>query len=410
MTNQVDVVVIGAGLAGLNAALTLTKAGKQVMVLEAADAVGGRVRTDEVDGLLLDRGFQILNPAYPELVRLGILHELDLRPFAPGVMVNTEKGTSRLGDPLRLPSWAIASLVADVASFEEKVKFVAACAKVWKRSDLENPVARTGSVEDSLLADDVPLGIYSRLLKPFLTGVFLAHPSEVAAGYGDFVLRSFFKGIPSVPSRGMGHLPRAIAERLPANCVRLNTRVHSVNGRRVETDAGAFEARQVIVAVDPEKASEWFPAAQVGPTRSCTTWYHVTDSSPTTEKAILIDGTNSGPVINSVALSQVAPSYASRGRTLISSTTLGEASGSDAESLVRSQLATMWRTSTRDWELVRTDVVHAALPLLAVGSPMQKSMAVADGVWLAGDHRETPSQQGALKSGRLAAEAALRHL
>lgn len=275
---------------------------------------------------------------------------------------------------------------------------------------LGQPSERAGSVADALRADGVQPDVYSRVLRPFLTGVFLDDPEHVAAGFGDFVLRSFMQGTPAVPSRGMGALPRAIEMRLASGTVRLNTRVSAIRAGEVETDSGSVYARVIIVAVDPRQASAWLPGMNVPDTRSCTTWYHVTSAAPSEDRAILVDGLARGPVVNSVAISKVAPSYASRGRTLIATTTLGTDSSSERESDVRRQLTQMWNASTLDWELVRAEVVEQALPAMRPNDPMFKSIEAGDGILLAGDHRDTPSQQGALVSGRRAAEAAVRAL
>lgn len=408
MSETVDVVVVGAGLAGLNAALTLQSAGKEVVVLESSDGVGGRMRTDEVDGLLLDRGFQILNPAYPELVRLGVVDELDLRTFDAGVMVALERGIERLGDPLRQPKWIASTVMASIGDLKSKAMLLRAIARVWLSGSMAQPSPRAGSVEAALQRDGVPREAYERVLRPFLTGVFLDDPSNVAAGLGDFVLRSFLQGRPAVPSRGMGALPRALALRLTPDSVRLRTRVRSVAAGSVETEDGRFRADQIIVAVDPAQARAWFPAMDVPDTRSCTTWYHATTTSPTDTRAILVDGLGRGPVLNSVAISNVAPTYASKGRTLMSSTTLGTDASAERELQIRRQLALMWGVDTSDWALVRADVIEQALPALGVNAPLWKSIDVGDGIWLAGDHRDTPSQQGALLSGRRAAQAAIR--
>lgn len=410
MAAHVDVLVIGAGLAGLNAALTAHHAGKQVLVLEAADAVGGRVRTDEVDGLLLDRGFQILNPAYPELQRLGVLEELDLRPFDAGVMISLEQGIRRVGDPRRRPQWLLSGITAEIGDLKSKARMIAALGRIWMGGSLDQPAARQGSVADALRLDGVSPDLYERAMRPFLTGVFLDDPANVAAGFGDFVLRSMLQGTPAVPARGMGALPRALALRLPSDAIRTGVRVHSVAKGRVGTDAGEFTAAQIIVAVDPVTARAWFPGMSVPDTRSCTTWYHVTEDAPTQDRAILVDGLRRGPVLNSVAISKVAPGYASRGRTLVASTTLGCMGDADDERAVREHLALMWGANTSAWELVRADVVEHALPALAVGEPMFRGIVIEEGLFLAGDHRDTPSQQGALLSGRRAAEAAVRAL
>lgn len=410
MSESADVVIVGAGLAGLHAALVLERAGKQAIVLEAADRVGGRMVTDTVDDLLLDRGFQILNPAYPELQQLGLLEELDLRSFDAGVMVALEQGIARLGDPLRKPQWLLSSVTAPVGDVATRAKLALAIGRIWLDGSLAQVSPRAGSVRDVLISAGVTTELYERILRPFLTGVFLVDPAEVAAGYGDFVLRSFVQGTPAVPSRGMGALPRAMSMRLNADTVRLNSPVHGVRSGIVETDHGSLHARQIIVAVDPVTASAWFPHMDVPRTVACTTWYHVTDSSPTSDRAILVDGLRRGPVVNSVAISKVAPSYASRGRTLMSSTTLGSADDADTAARVRTQLGQMWGVSTDQWTLVKPVVVHRALPVIGPTDPLFRSITVADGVLLAGDHRDTPSQQGALVSGRRAAQSALKAL
>ena len=410
MSEHVEVLVIGAGLAGLNAALVLHAAGKQVLVLEGSEAIGGRVRTDEVDGLQLDRGFQILNPAYPEVQRLGIIDELDLRPFDAGIMVALEQGIARLGDPRRLPQWLLSGITAEIGDVKAKARLVAALGKAWLRGSLDYPTARAGSVADALMLDGVGAHVYERALKPFLTGVFLDDPANVSAGYGDFVLRSFIEGTPAVPARGMGAIPRAMALRLPQDAIRTGVRVQSVTEGRAETDAGVVTADRIIVAVDPVQAAAWFAGMDVAPTRSCTTWYHVSETSPTAERAILVDGLARGPIVNSVAISKVAPGYASRGRTLVSSTALGRLGSSEDEAVARRHLAAMWGTSTATWQCVRTDVIEHALPSIGVNAPMSKAIQAGPGVWLAGDHRDTPSQQGALLSGRRCAEVVIATL
>ena len=408
MAQHVDVLVIGAGLAGLNAALAVHAGGREVLVLEASDVVGGRVRTDEVDGLQLDRGFQILNPAYPELQRLNVLEELDLRAFEAGIMVALEEGISRIGDPRRRPQWLLSSITSEIGDLRAKARMIATLGRIWLQGSLDHPAARPGSVADALQLDGIHGHVYERALRPFLTGVFLDDPANVAAGFGDFVLRALVEGVPAVPARGMGALPRALALRLPA--IETGVRVEEVSQGRVRTDAGDYTADAIIVAVDPATAQSWFPRMDVPDTVGCTTWYHVTSESPTEDRAILVDGLRRGPVLNSVAISKVAPGYASRGRTLMASTVLGIADSLADEEAVRAHLATMWSVDTASWEAVRADVIPNALPQIGVGQPMFRSIVVDDGIWMAGDHRDTPSQQGALLSGRRTGEAVLRAL
>ena len=105
-----DVVVVGAGLAGLRCARALTDAGRHVVVLEAAGHVGGRVTSEDVDGYVVDRGFQLLNPAYPAVKRWVDVDALALGTFQAGVLVRTDTALKVLADPRRAPQLAWASL------------------------------------------------------------------------------------------------------------------------------------------------------------------------------------------------------------------------------------------------------------------------------------------------------------
>lgn len=402
-----DVIVIGAGLAGLNAAHTLSAAGRDVVVLERDERVGGRTRTDVIDGLQLDHGFQLVNPAYPELQRLGILHELDLRPFAPGMLLSDAQGITAVGDPRRVPGWLASTATARIGTLAEKVQLAAALVRLLGTGSLTHPVSRPGSVADALIGAGVPEVAYRKLLRPFLTGVFLDDPAHVPAGYGDFVLRSFFDGAPSLPARGIEALPRALALRLPADVVRTGVTVQGITAGGVDTDHGPFEAPHIIVAVDAPAVAALLPGVGMPETLACTTWYHVMTQAPTDRPAILVDAEARGPVVNSAPVSLVAPGYATGGRTLLASTTLGADNGAEVEAAVRTHLSAMWHSNVSEWQLVRAHVVHHALPSLTVGGELHREHKVADGIWLAGDHRETPSQQGALLSGRRAAQAVL---
>lgn len=407
MTSQSEYLVIGAGLAGLNAALTLHAAGKSVTVLEADSKVGGRVQTDTVDGFLLDRGFQILNPGYPELQALDVLHELDLREFTAGIELISENGRTRLADPRKKPAWLLDAIFHSYATPTDKLATMLALAKILQRGMRGKIEPSLESVETDLAELGIPDSVYQRILKPFLTGVFLADPARVSASYGDFVLRSFINATPAVPARGMGTLPQVLADRLPQSALRLNTKVESIQSGRVFTDQGEFNSTKVILAVDVNQVQSWFPNLPSIQTVGCTTWYHAVPYQITDRKAILIDADARGPILNSVAISAVAPGYASRGRSLISTTTLGDATREQAD-LVKKQLRQLWGESAADWELIKPYEIPAALPLLKPGSALSSPVKLGNGIFVAGDHRDTPSQQGALLSGRRAALAALK--
>lgn len=405
---RADVVVVGAGLAGLAAASDLAAADLDVLVLEAADEVGGRVRTDEVDGLLLDRGFQLLNPAYPALRRGVDLEALDLQAFGAGVVVARGGRRSVLADPRRSPA-SLVSTLAGPGSLREKAAFAA-----WAlHAALADPRRLTTDRDEPLSATLNRRGITGRLrrsvVEPFLAGVLGEDGQESSRRFVELVVRTFVRGTPSLPARGMGQLPKQLATRLPADGLRLGIRATAVTGRSVSTDAGGVTADAVVLATDPRAASQLAGLPGV-PTRDLTTYYHLADQSPAAARMLHLDGDRRGPLVNTAVVSDVAPAYAGGHGALIASTVLGLRAEPAVEQAVRAQLRLVYGADPRPWQLVATYAVAGALPAMLPPLTVRRDVDLGDGLFVAGDHRDTASIQGAMVSGRRAAAAVLARL
>lgn len=377
------VVVIGAGLTGINAALTLQDAGQEVIVLESSDRAGGRVATDVLDGFLLDRGFQLINSNYPELKKLNAINQIEFIEAPRAVSISIEGKENFLGDPRKHLSSAFSN---STGSLREKLGLLTYLTKSPKSGV-------------SVASQLKPLGrTYDRVLRPFLTGVFLCDPSEVEASVGKELISSFVTGKPGLPANGAGALAAHLASRL--RDIRLETRVEGIKENYLKTSRGKINFDSLIVATDAHTAAQLLDIDEVPPMVGCTTWYHVPDSSPTDNPYLLLDGLQAGPVVNSIVISNMMANYAPIGRSLVSTTTIQRAS----ESEVRRHLSAMWGTSTKDWELLAKYEIPAALPLARVGKRLANNVRISPRIFLAGDWRESPSQNGALKSGRRAAE------
>ena len=371
------VAVIGAGLAGLSATLTLQEAGREVVIYEGSDRVGGRVATDYIDGFTLDRGFQLINSKYPELLRLGVVEELDFI-FAPRT-IDVCIGEKRiaLGDPRSNP---FASLNPATGSLLQKLGLIAY-------------LLRTADAEKSVEEELSHLGnLYSRVLKPFLSGVFLTSPASVNAVIGKGLITSFISGKPGLPRKGVGALPAALA-----------TRVHKIELNHHIDALSQFGNQQVIVATDLTTAAQLLDIVNVPKLASSTTWYYEVPQELTASARLLIDGEHRGPVVNSVVLSNLISSYAPDGKSLLASTTLDFTS----ESEVRRHLALMWGAHTGGWSLIAKYDIPKSLPIFAIGNQSAASSQVSENVYVAGDYRTAPSQNGALLAGRLAAQELL---
>ena len=371
------VAIIGAGLAGLSAAITLQDAGCDVEIFESSDRVGGRVATDVIDGYRLDRGFQLINARYPELLRLNVISELDFTYASRSIDISLDEHIVSLGDPRTNPFSVFNSATGSIFT---KLNFM---------SYLFSSSVSGKSAEDELNRFGT---LYRRVLKPFLSGVFLTSPANVDAVTGKEIVRSFISGKPGLPALGAGELAHALARRVKT--IHLNSRIDSL--AQVQADA-------VIVTTDLTTAAQLLDIPNVPKLATSTTWYHEVPFEMTQSNRLLIDGQARGPVINSIAISNMVPTYAPLGKTLLSSTTIEFAS----ESEVRRHLATLWGTSTSDWSLIAKYEIPKSLPIFGLGAQGVHSAKLADNLFVAGDYRTAPSQNGALLSGRLAAQELL---
>ncbi len=376
-------VVVGAGLAGLNAAITLEEAGREVILVDAADRAGGRVATDVVDGFLLDRGFQLINANYPELKRLNVINHINFVEAPRAVSITVEGKESFLGDPRQ---HLTSALSGSTGSLKEKLGLISYLTKSPKSGV---------SVASQLQS----LGrTYERVLRPFLTGVFLCDPSEVEASVGKELIQSFVTGKPGLPANGAGALAAELSKRVKD--IRLEIQVEAIKEGYLKTNDGKIKFDSLIVTTDTTTAAQLLDLQEVPPMVGCTTWYHVPDVAPSEKPYLLLDGMQAGPVVNTLVISNMMENYAPSGKALVSTTTIQRAS----ESEVRRHLSAMWGVNTQSWELLAKYEIPNSLPLARVGKRLANNVRIDKNIFLAGDWREAPSQNGALKSGHRAAE------
>ena len=402
MSVNADVVVVGAGLAGLAAAIELQRAGRDVIVLEASDGPGGRVRTDEVDGYRLDRGFQILLTAYPEARRLLDFETLDLRPLRPGAMVRIDDGFARIGDPLRRPADLIATLAAPVGSIADKLKVLRFRRSVGRGSldDLWRRTETTG--RERLERAGFSSTMIDRFLQPLFAGVTLDPALSGSSRVVEFVFRMLSQGEAAVPARGMGCISDQLANRVGEQ-LRLASPVERASATEVLLASGeTLSAHAVIVATDLTTATRLTDVSGRGWSSVTSVWF-AADEPPLDYPGIVLNGTGRGPLNSMVVMSAVSRSYAPADRHLIVASSPGV--GSELPEALHQQLRG-WFPGASAWETIRVDQIDRAQPVQPPGVPRTPTR-LANGVILAGDHCADSSINGALASGVQAAEAVL---
>ena len=408
---EAEVVVVGAGLAGLRCASVLADAGREVQVLEASDDVGGRIRTDLVDGYRCDRGFQVLNPAYPELSSCVDVAALRLQSFAPGVGVRRDRGSVLLTHPLRAPGRVPAMLARRGVRPRDALALARWAHPALRPRHLKRSAATSDTTLVAALDRAGVSGELRRVIDRFLSGVVLDDTGATSNAFALLLVRTFALGVPALPADGMAALPRQLAAPLRGR-IALNRRVSeitaSARGWQITAEDGAqLRAREVVIATDASAAARWLgdPAP---PTHGVVTDWWATDQPWQGPPALWVDGRpgTPGPVVNAAVISAAAPSYAPAGRHLIAASALLDR-GAPTEAQMRAHAAAVLGLDAANWEPVIRHLVPDALPAQPAPLTVRKPVRDASGLWVCGDHRDTASIQGALVSGRRTAAAVL---
>src|SRR5271169_5004529 len=405
-----DVIVVGAGVSGLVAALELKRRGFNVQVLEASDDVGGRVRTDEVDGFLLDRGFQVLLTAYPEARRCLDFEALDLREFEPGAIVHHDGRFRTISDPIRRPRKILPSAFSPIGTVNDKLLIARLRGEVLD-AEIDQVLS---APEVPTIADLRDFGfsekIIERFFRPFLGGIFLDPELATSNRMFRFVYRMFSQGMAAIPNAGMQSIPRQLASHLATGSIRFHASVQQVwqGGARLESGEECF-AEAVVVACDPIHAARLLPQAGIRTAmRGVRCLYFAAADPPIGDPYLVLNGDGEGPINNLCVPSVIAPGYAPPGCHLVSVTVLHPPLSEDHLIRdVREQLIHWFGQQTNGWEYLRTYDIEQALPdqSLERGGVAMAPVLVQPGLYVCGDHRGTASLNGAMLAGRRAADA-----
>jgi protoporphyrinogen oxidase len=403
-----DALIIGAGAAGLIAAKELESYHLKVLIIDAADRVGGRLRTDKVDGFTLDHGFQVLLNAYPMVKKHLDVEALNLKAFKAGAFCFNGKGHFLVEDVNRNATAYLRMAFSPVGNIWDKLKLAKLRKEVLAKSDESIFSEAEISTLDYLKKRGFSDKIISSFFQPFFGGIFLEDELATSCRQFQFIFKMFALGEATVPESGIEAIAKQLKSQLTTSQFRLNARVKEVRKGEVElSDGEVIRGKQIIIATDP---SEIYPQLVQDISWNETQQYYFSAPKSPFPKAYITLSIAKESLINNIAvLSDVATSYAPKGQQLISVSIKCQKAKSDdqVEEAIRSELKKASFDSVNEWKIIRNFKIRKALPRItnnAYSRPFEESR-LTEGIYLAGDQMLNPSLNAAMISGELAAKA-----
>ncbi|MFN2429879.1 MAG: NAD(P)/FAD-dependent oxidoreductase [Cryomorphaceae bacterium] len=401
---EFNIAIIGAGLAGLAAAVRAEESGHRTIVLESSDRAGGRVKTDYVEGFLLDHGFQVLLSGYTKAAEMLNFEALKLGYFGSGAEITDEKGSFKVGDPLRDAAMALPMIFSRVGGISDKLKMYRLTQDLKNKT--ENEVFNTtGTTIEFLKNYGFSDKIIHQFFKPFFGGIFLEHNLETPAAMFAFVFRTFSVGYAALPKNGMQDLSNQLKSKLRETSIRYNAQVVSLkqNGEITLANGSTIYAKKVILACDPSGLMPQLDQ-NLSYQKTTTIFFKGSDTLKRMKGLIGLDARAESTINNYARHDEVQPSTAPKGFSLWSVTARRY---EEDETAVAKDLASLIGCSPRDFTHLKSYHIGKALPVIE--SPVfdlpPEQTQMTSNIYLAGDYLVNASIDGALRSGYRAAEA-----
>ncbi|MEX2512697.1 MAG: NAD(P)/FAD-dependent oxidoreductase [Cyclobacteriaceae bacterium] len=406
--NDRNVYIVGAGISGLVAALELEKAGYYPVILESTDRIGGRIKSEKMDGYTLDRGFQVLLTSYPEARRYLDFDALELKLFKPGAVILKPGDTFSVHDPFRNPLRMIPMAFSKVGTLWDKFKMFQ-LTKMLKKKTIEQIFSSPQTTTLEYLKD---FGFSDRILNnffiPFYKGVFLETELKTSSRMFEFIFKMFSEGNAALPAKGMEEIPRQLLAQLKFSKIQYNTKVTKIEKNIIQLESGnTLTADDIIIAAD---AGNLLNEVNNFRYHFVTNIYFTTQQSFMGKAMIGLVPDSHFLINNLVFLTDISKSYSEDGRALLSVSIVKEMESLDnIEKMVALELEALTGISADFFKHLKTIQIPQALPDLTDCKhwiPAQHTK-VYDHVFMAGDQLLNGSINAAMTSGRLAAEGVI---
>lgn len=403
-----DVLIVGGGIAGLTAANYLEKeTSMSIGLLEATDRVGGRVKTDVVDGYRLDHGFQLFLTAYPEAKALLDYKALRLKPFKAGALIYKKDGSCiEFNDPLKNPSKILKSIFTDLGSWPDKYKLFCFRRKLLQQKISDIFRKKEIPTSDIMLLHGLSKELEDGFLRPFLSGIFLESRLQSSKRMFDFIYKMYSEGQAVIPEKGMEQIPLQLLEKLKTTEILCNQKVKQIDKvhQTVTTDSGEQIAYgKCILATQANEIVKQYKEDIKKDFQSTITVYFSADKAPYRQPTLGLYGEKHGYVNNFSVMSNVSKHYAPKGKALISVSVVNmPLQLLDIVDVVKTDLSYIFGDEVYDWQHLKTFEIQYALPCQrhVVHDRELSDYKLGDNLYVAGDHMLYGSINAAMKTGR----------
>ena len=400
MSMNQQILIIGAGVSGLVAAIELEKRGFSPKIIESTDHVGGRVATTRRDGWIMEHGFQVLLTEYPEARHYLDYRKLDLQYFDPGALVHSKGAFSKISDPVRSPGTFFKMLFSTVGTIGDKLKIFTLQQRLKKQTPESIFAEEDTSTLEYLKAQGFSDRIIENFFRPFFGGIFLENDLDTSSRMFKFVFKMFAQGHAAIPAKGMAEIPKQLEESLSNTTIEFETEVRAVNNASVETSKGTMDYDRIILTIPP---SDVFKNMESSGMHSVTNLYFKCNNKQSHEKLIMLSNSGDGWINNMHFVDSVLPMPDAHGH-LLSVTVTKNHDREAIRELVHLELSQKYGMDT---EFVEMYHIPRALPRVdpMAYSVEPKNAKVNTNVYMAGDQLLYPSLNAAMHAGRLAAVA-----
>jgi len=403
--------IIGAGVSGLIAAKVLEDNGFSPVLIEASDRVGGRVKTDNINGFQLDHGFQVLLTSYPVAQKYLDFDALDLQRFLPGASIFKNQSQKIIGDPLRDISLLFPTLFSGIGSMSDKLKIVKLNRNLKKKSIVDIFSEKEKTTYSYLVDYGFSAEMIADFFTPFFSGIFLETKLETSSRMFEFVYKMFGEGDAAIPKAGMEAIPKQLLTNLHNTTFKFNTKVTSVKEGEITLDDDTkLESQFTIIATEASnlvanlknQATKW---------KSCYTLYFETDGKKIQKKLIgLIP--QKGTLVNNIFYPTSLDTLSKPNKELLSVTVIDNQNLASEQLIERVKIELKELCGIEDCSFIKQYYIPMALPKL---NDLRYDMFPSEtrltaSLFLAGDTQLNGSLNAAMIAGERAAIGVLETL